>query len=136
MTMQVELVSPERILFSGEATMVQARTLGGGDIAFLTGHAPFIGALATDQVVIRLSDGSDETAAVHGGFVSVNGNQVKILSDLAELKSQIDVARARRARDAAEEQLRRSDLTPELEDVLRKGLARAVARLKAAGETV
>ena len=69
MPMQVELVSPERTLFTGEATMVQARTLGGGDIAFLSGHAPFIGALAIDQVVIRLTDGTEEVAAVHGGFV-------------------------------------------------------------------
>jgi hypothetical protein len=46
MTLAVELVSPERTLFSGDATMVRARTIGGGDIAFLTGHAPFVGALS------------------------------------------------------------------------------------------
>jgi F-type H+-transporting ATPase subunit epsilon len=46
MPMHVELVSPERVLLSTEATMVMARTIGGGDIAFLPGHAPFIGALA------------------------------------------------------------------------------------------
>ena len=126
MTMQVELVSPERTLFTGEATMVQARTLGGGDIAFLTGHAPFIGALAVDQVIIRLADGSDEVAAVHGGFVSVNDDHVKILSDLAELKSQIDVDRARRAQERAEAALR----TTEDADAV-TALARAQARLKA-----
>ena len=42
MPMQVELVSPERILFSGEATMVVCRTTD-GDVAFLTDHAPFLG---------------------------------------------------------------------------------------------
>ena len=41
MTLQVELVSPEGILFEGEADMVIARTVGGGDIAFLTGHVPY-----------------------------------------------------------------------------------------------
>jgi F-type H+-transporting ATPase subunit epsilon len=128
MTMQVELVSPERILFSGEATMVQARTLGGGDIAFLTGHAPFIGALAVDQVTIRLVDGSDEVAAVHGGFVSVSGESVKILSDLAELKSTIDVERARRAHERAEQAIRTEETASAVAD-----LARASARLKAAG---
>jgi F-type H+-transporting ATPase subunit epsilon len=126
MPMQVELVSPERTLFTGEATMVQARTLGGGDIAFLSGHAPFIGALAIDQVVIRLTDGTDEVAAVHGGFVSVNDDHVKILSDLAELKSQIDVDRARRAQERAEAVLRTAD------DVSADAaLHRAQARLKA-----
>jgi F-type H+-transporting ATPase subunit epsilon len=131
MTMQVELVSPERILFSGEADMVQARTIGGGDIAFLTGHTPFIGALAVDQVIIRLTDGSVETAAVHGGFVSVNDNRVKILSDLAELKDQIDSARARRAADAATDAMRRGD-----DAEAEAGLARATARLKVLGENI
>jgi len=131
MTMQVELVSPERILFSGEADMVQARTTGGGDIAFLTGHTPFIGALAVDQVIIRLTDGSVETAAVHGGFVSVNDNRVKILSDLAELKDQIDVNRARRAAEAAQQKVRAED---DAEAV--GALARATARLKVVGEGV
>src|SRR5262245_61298870 len=104
--MHVELVSPERVLFSGEATMVTARTIGGGHIAFLSGHSPFIGALADDQVLIRQPDGSDELAAVHGGFVSVNQDRVKILSDVAELRSQIDVNRARRAAEAAEAAVR------------------------------
>jgi len=126
MPMQVELVSPERTLFTGEATMVQARTLGGGDIAFLSGHAPFIGALAIDQVVIRLTDGTDEVAAVHGGFVSVNDDHIKILSDLAELKSQIDVDRARRAQERAEAAIRAEDDT-----TAQAALARAQARLKA-----
>jgi len=126
MPMQVELVSPERTLFTGEATMVQARTLGGGDIAFLSGHAPFIGALAIDQVVIRLTDGTDEVAAVHGGFVSVNDDHVKILSDLAELKSQIDVDRARRAQERAEAAIRTQD-----DADAEAALHRAQARLKA-----
>ena len=51
MALQVELVSPERILWSGEAEMVVART-SDGDIAFLTGHSPFIGALGIGAVVV------------------------------------------------------------------------------------
>jgi F-type H+-transporting ATPase subunit epsilon len=104
-TLQVELVSPERILYSGEADMVIARTVGGGDIAFLTGHAPFVGALDIATVTIR-SPGGDELVAVHGGFVEVSNDTVTILSDVAELSSQIDVERARRAREQAEERAR------------------------------
>jgi F-type H+-transporting ATPase subunit epsilon len=99
--LQVELVSPERILWSGEADMVVART-SEGDIAFLAGHAPFIGALGIGAVTIRSTDGADEQAAVHGGFVEVSGDRVTILSDVAELASDIDAARARRALEAAE----------------------------------
>jgi F-type H+-transporting ATPase subunit epsilon len=135
MPMQVELVSPERILFSGEATMVQARTIGGGDIAFLSGHAPFIGALDIDQVIVRTVDGADQVAAVHGGFVSVNGDNVTILSDLSELKDTIDVPRARRAKEQAEDALRRAD-DGDAAKAAEADLKRADARLKAAGEHV
>ncbi|MBW3649085.1 MAG: ATP synthase F1 subunit epsilon [Actinobacteria bacterium] len=106
MTLQVEVVSPERVLYSGEADMVIARTVSGGEIAFLTGHAPFVGALAVGKVRVRPSGGSDELIAVHGGFVEVKDDQVSILSDVAELADQIDVNRAREARQRAEEQLR------------------------------
>ena len=128
MPLHVELVSPERILFTGEATMVRARTLGGGDIAFLTGHAPFIGALDVDQVVILLTDDTEAVAAVHGGFISVLDNNVKILSDLAELKDTIDVARAQKAAEQASEAVRLGD-----DAEAEAGLQRAHARLKATG---
>jgi F-type H+-transporting ATPase subunit epsilon len=94
--MQVELVSPERILFSGESDMVIARSAG-GDIAFLTGHAPFVGTLGIGKVRVKESGGGEVVAAVHGGFVEVKNDRVTILSDVAELASQIDVARAREA---------------------------------------
>lgn len=101
MPLQVELVSPERILYSGEADMVIARTVGGGDVAFLAGHAPFVGALEIATVTIR-SAGGDELVAVHGGFVEVSHDTVTILSDVAELSTQIDVERARAAKERAE----------------------------------
>jgi F-type H+-transporting ATPase subunit epsilon len=125
--LQVELVSPERILFSGEADMVIARTVGGGDIAFLPGHAPFVGALEIATVTIR-SAGGDELVAVHGGFVEVSNDTVTILSDVAELSSQIDVERARVAKDKAEQRLQANH------DAEAEGAARrAHVRLAAAG---
>ena len=100
-TMHVELVSPERILYSGEATMVVARPAG-GDAAFLPGHAPFLGLLGIGAVIIKTGDGHDVRAAVHGGFIEVRNNRVTILSDVAELAAEIDVERARAARTRAE----------------------------------
>ena len=84
MPMQVELVSPERILWSGEAEMVIARTLGGGDIAFLPGHAPFVGALGSGVITIRpTGGGADEKVACHGGFVEVTGSEAKERAETA-----------------------------------------------------
>ena len=104
--MQVELVSPETIGFSGEATMVLARTTA-GEIAFLPGHVPFVGVLSgKGPVKIWLSDGKIKTVAVHSGFVEVSNNRVTILSDVSEMADEIDVARARSSKERAEAALR------------------------------
>jgi F-type H+-transporting ATPase subunit epsilon len=127
-SIHVEVVSPERILYSGEATMVLTRTLGGGDIAFQANHAPFLGAITECVTKIYLAEGGVQDLAVHGGFVEVSNNRISILSDLAELSSEIDQERARRAMDRAEETMRQGH-DAEAEAALR----RAHARINAAG---
>jgi len=129
MAMNVELVSPERILYSGDAEMVTCRTVGGGDIAFLADHAPFLGALEIGRVKVKTTEGEDVQAAVHGGFVHVRDNQVIVLSDVAELAGDIDADRARRAKDAAEK--RKSDRDDDEADA---AIARAKVRLELAGK--
>ena len=101
MTMTVQVVSPERILWTGEAEMVTARTIEGGDISFQTDHAPFVGALQTGKVIIRPADGDPIVFAVHGGFVEVSHNEVSVLSDVAEPADAIDIERATAAAEAA-----------------------------------
>lgn len=129
--MKVEVVSPEAVLYSGEATMVITRTLGGGEIAFQPGHAAFLGALTENHTRVFLADGSTEDIAVHGGFVEVSNNTVSILSDAAEVSSDIDIERARSAKERAEEALRHEHDAEAI-----SALGRAHARLNAAGVTV
>ncbi|MEM9654813.1 MAG: F0F1 ATP synthase subunit epsilon [Actinomycetota bacterium] len=90
----MEFVSPEDMLYSGDANQVIARTRGGGDIAFLTGHEPFIGSLLTCEVRVFEEGGDVRRFAVRGGFVSVTGTEVTVLSDAAVPASEIDVAQA------------------------------------------
>jgi F-type H+-transporting ATPase subunit epsilon len=104
--MEVQLVSPEQVLYTGDAKMVVVRTLGGGDIAFEENHAQFLGALDTWPARVKFDDGTQKWFAVHGGFVEVGDNRVIILSDVAELPAAIDVARAEDAKARAEEALR------------------------------
>ncbi len=127
-TMTVSVVSPERVLFTGEATQVITRTLGSGEIAFLAGHAPFLGALTECHTRLYMEDGSIVDVAVHGGFVEVSNNKVNILSDVAEIGDQIDRARALRAKETAEDALRR-----EHDIEVAAALSRAHARLNATG---
>jgi F-type H+-transporting ATPase subunit epsilon len=124
----VQLVSPEQILYQGEGKMVVVRTLGGGDIAFEDNHAPFLGALASWPARVKFEDGSQAWFAVHGGFVEVSHNQVIILSDVAEPAADINVARATEAKTRAEEALRAN---ADDEDA-QAALARADVRLEVA----
>jgi F-type H+-transporting ATPase subunit epsilon len=125
---EVQLVSPEEVLYTGEARMVVVRTLGGGDIAFENNHAQFLGALADWPARVKFEDGSQQWFAVHGGFVEVGHNHVVILSDVAELAPSIDVERAQAAKARAEEVLRAN---PDDEEAA-VALLRAEVRLEVA----
>jgi F-type H+-transporting ATPase subunit epsilon len=74
----VSVVSPEQVLFEGEATQVITRTTE-GDIAFLAGHAPFLGALAAGETRVYRPDGTIERFEIEGGFVEVSHDTVSIL---------------------------------------------------------
>ena len=126
--MDVQLVSPERILYQGVARMVVVRTLGGGDIAFEDNHAPFLGALADWPARVKFADGTQDWFAVHGGFVEVSNNKVIILSDLAEPAADIDVERARAAKARAEDNLRANGE----DDEAQAALLRADVRIEVA----
>ena len=104
MTLRVELVSPERVVYEGEAELVIARTTD-GEIGFQPGHVPFVGNLVSSVIRIALSDGGVQRIAVHSGFVEVSDNHVALLSDVAELAEDIDTDRAKNALDRANELL-------------------------------
>jgi F-type H+-transporting ATPase subunit epsilon len=128
-TVHVELVSVERLLWSGEARMVIARTTE-GELGVLPGHAPLLGELAAGGIVrIQQEDGGEELVfAVHGGFLSVTEDGVSILAELAERAAEIDVGRAEQALERARS----------AEDDAEAGAAasRALSRLRATGQPV
>ena len=125
-TLQVELVAVERMIWSGEASMVIARTTE-GELGVLPGHAPLLGELAPGGVVtIRVESGDDLVVAAHGGFLSVTERGVSILAETAEISSEIDVERAREALSRAQAE---GDDDPEAQAAAR----RAQSRLRAAG---
>lgn len=106
MAFAIEFVSPEDVLYSGEGTMVVARTRGGGEIAFLAGHEPFIGSLQASEVRVTEEGGNVKSFAVRAGFVSVTGTSVTVLSDEATPAGSLDADAARADLAAAEEALR------------------------------
>jgi F-type H+-transporting ATPase subunit epsilon len=126
--LHVQVVSPERVLYGGDAEMVVCRT-SDGEIAFLPGHVPFLGALSIAKVRALLPGGADQVIAVHQGFVEVSHDDVIVLSDVAELPEEIDVRRARSAKERAEAELAAN----EDDEAAAEALARAELRLDVAG---
>jgi F-type H+-transporting ATPase subunit epsilon len=132
--LHVELLMPDRSLWSGEAGLVIAKTID-GDIGVQTGHSPVFGILSPGSVVrIREVPGDDNPgdvvrAAVRDGFLSVNGNRVSILASSGELATDIDVTAAKADLDAATSAVGSAAAADESPEV-----RYARARLRAAGE--
>lgn len=126
---KLEIVTPERKVYSDEVEMVIARAAG-GDIGVLPHHAPMVSPLKPTVVRI-MNDGKEDQVAVSGGFLEVRPEQITILAETAERPEDIDVARAERAKERAEKRITEGE-----GDVGRAqaALARALNRLTAIGK--
>jgi F-type H+-transporting ATPase subunit epsilon len=99
--LQVELVAADRTVWSGQATMVVAKTAE-GDIGVLRNHMPVLSLLDDGVVEIVPVDGDRVFAAVNGGFLSVANNRVSILSQFAAMSHEINLDEARSELEAAQ----------------------------------
>ncbi len=126
-TLHVEVVTAERSLYSGEASMVEAPgTLG--QLGILPRHASLLTTLRPGTLEVR-TNGAAETFFVSGGFLEVSKNKVTVLADTAEHAESIDEARAQEARRRAEDRLREVRSNTERAEALAE-LERAVSRLR------
>jgi F-type H+-transporting ATPase subunit epsilon len=98
--MNVALVAADRMLWSGQATVVNTRTLA-GDIGIMANHTPILSVLEPGKVDVRTVDDGHWVAAIDGGFISVAKNQVSILCDRAEISHESDFEEAKRKLDEA-----------------------------------
>ncbi len=131
-TFMLEIVSPEELLFKDEIQYVVVPEVT-GELGVLRNHAPMIAALNIG--VLRYTDpnGSIHKMAISGGFMEVVSNEARILAETAEPGSQIDVLRAKAAKERAEQRLEAR--TDEINIArAQAALQRALARLKAAGQ--
>jgi len=122
--MQVELVAADRLVWSGEATMVIARTTE-GDVGILPNHAPMLSLMVDGVVDVQTADGETWVAAVDAGFLSVAHNRISILSEHAEMSHEIDLEKARA-------DLERAKSAGENDDNASEAVRRAEARIRAA----
>ena len=100
---QVEIITPERVFYTGEATMIEFTSVE-GDMGVYKDHIPLTTVLAPGIVTITEEEGQKK-AAVHSGFAQILGDKVTLLAEIAEWPDEIDGDRAEAARRRAEERL-------------------------------
>jgi len=127
---ELEIATPERELVREQADEVQLPGKA-GYMGILPGHAPLVSELGTGFLSYSAGGGKPRYLAVHGGFVEVLPEQVRVLADLAECAEEIDIERARRAFQRAQEELANPSLGIDPAVAL-AAMQRAEARLAAA----
>ena len=105
----VEIITPDRVFFTGTATMIEFNTAaassGSGELGVYARHIPLTTVLAPGVVTIHKQGEEDIIAAVHSGFAEILPEKVTLLAEIAEWPNEIDKARAEAAKARAEERL-------------------------------
>lgn len=123
---RLEIISPDRIFYTNDVTMVEYNTVD-GEVGVYAEHIPMTQIIAPGRLTITEENGQ-KTAALLSGFVEITPEKVTILAEAVEWPQNIDVARARRARQRAQQILEQE--TDERETALAEAtLARALVRL-------
>ena len=129
-TIQVEVVSSEKLLYSGEASMVVAPGMM-GELGIMPQHVPLLTQIKPGVLKINLPDGGEELLYIAGGVLEVQPDKVTVLADVAERSEDLDEARAEEARQAAEAKLRDGTAGDMDYAQAQAELARAAAQLQA-----
>lgn len=127
---KVEIITPDRVFFTGEADMIEFNT-GDGQIGVYKNHIPLTTVLEPGVVVIY-NDDQQKVAAVHAGFAEILGEKVTLLAELAEWPDEIDINRAEAAKQRAEDRIAAKSETLDLKRA-EYALHRALTRIDVAG---
>ncbi|MBX9724127.1 MAG: ATP synthase F1 subunit epsilon [Candidatus Obscuribacterales bacterium] len=132
-TLTLRIITPDRVVFDSSVSNIAVEqvtaTAVDGELSILPEHEPLVTSLAIDILRYKVNK-EDEFAAVMGGILEVKNNEVTVLSDAAELDTDIDVAKAHQDKERAEaEKLQKTDKIDVY--VAELAVSRAIARIKA-----
>jgi F-type H+-transporting ATPase subunit epsilon len=130
MPLMLEIVTPERLAFSGEVDSVNCPGIE-GELGILPHHAPLISTLGFGELRIRRG-GDEEYFAIAGGFLQVRPDKVVVLAETADMASEIDLQKAEAARHEAERALAEGFEEPADLARARAALQRALLRIQVA----
>ena len=134
-TIKLEIVSPDRVVYAADIDMLIARSTG-GEIGILPKHIPLVTGLEPHAMKIHV-DAKEQLIAVAGGFMEVTPDKITVLATAAEEPIDIDINRAQRAYERAQERLQKLREDPEEASIIDEqraslALKRAEARLQTA----
>ena len=109
----LKIITPEKTFFEGNTEQIIVRTVS-GDIGILAGHAPYVANIVSSPFRIKI-EGEFRTAAISGGLIKVSADGVTVVTSAIEWADEIDVARAEKAKAAAENKLRENSSQKEFE---------------------
>ena len=128
--LKLRIITPERVVLEQDVDQVTATAVD-GQLSILPGHEPIVTPLAIDILHYKTAK-EEDFAAIMGGVLEVKNNEVTVLSNVAELDTEVDVARAHQAKERAEAE--KTQKTDKLDVyVAEMAISRAIARMKAAG---
>lgn len=127
----LKIITPEKTFFEGTTTQIIAKTTS-GNVGILHGHVPYVANLVSAPFKIEI-DGTLREAAITGGLLKVSPDNVVVVTNAIEWADEIDVARAERSKQNAEERMKRHESQKEF-DRAEKKLKRALNRLTVAGK--
>ena len=128
MPIRLEVVTPERVVLEDDVDMVIAPA-SEGYVGILPYHTPLLTTLGPGELRIK-KGGSETSLAVFGGFMDVRPDRVVVLTDAAERAEDIDVERAHKAREQAQQALASAGMDPAEEARARAALQRALVRIR------
>lgn len=128
----LQIVTPDRKVFDGEAEKIIVRTLG-GDVCILARHIDYAAPLGIGEARVTDAEGNTRTAACSGGMLGVSGGEVRVMATTFEWADEIDLARAEKAQQSAQQQLESLERTDKDYAIVEAKLKRALARIHAKG---
>ena len=131
-TFHLQIVTPDRKVFDGEAEKIIVRTLG-GDVCILARHIDYAAPLGVGEARVTDAEGITRTAACSGGMIGVSAGEVRVMAATFEWADEIDLARAQKAQQAAQEKLQSLERGDKDYAIAEAKLKRALARIHAKG---
>ena len=131
-TFHLQIVTPDRMAFDGEAEKIIVRTVN-GDVCILSHHIDYAAPLGIGEAKVTDAEGKTRSAACNGGLISVQDNEVRVMAITFEWEDDIDLERAHRAEAEAQEKLQAMSKEDQNFAIAEAKLKRALTRIHVKG---